>query len=132
MAAVASNKKVSAEVMDFAKFLSEHHGSNLNQVLEIANNLHLHSLNSDQANKLTTEGNEAMMKLGRLQGKQFDKAYIDAMINGHQAALDLIDTQLMKKAKTESIKSFLSHTRATVVQHLDMAKKIQLNLQPES
>ncbi len=127
---VASNKKVSADVMDFAKFLIDHHGSNLTQVLEMAHNLHLKSLNSNQSNKLATEGNEAMMKLGSLQGKQFDKAYIDAMVKGHQAALDLIDTQLMKQAKTESIKSFLSNTRAAVAQHLDMAKKIQQNLQP--
>ncbi|WP_244940970.1 DUF4142 domain-containing protein [Legionella sainthelensi] len=130
LAAVASNKKVSTGVMDFAKFLIDHHGSNLTQVLEIAHNLHFTSLNSNQANKLTTEGNEAMMKLGGLQGKQFDTAYIDAMVKGHQGALDLIDTQLMKKAKTESIKSFLINTRAAVAQHLEMAKKIQQNLQP--
>ncbi|KTD55558.1 hypothetical protein Lsan_3110 [Legionella santicrucis] len=128
LAVIASNKKASADVMDFAKMMIDQHGSNLTQVLEIANSVHLKSLSSNASNKLTTEGNEIMMKLGGLQGEQFDKAYIDGMVKGHQAALELIDNQLMKKAKTESIKNFLSNTRDAVVQHLDKAKKLQENV----
>lgn len=128
LAVVAANKKPSSDVMDFAKFMIEQHGSNLTQILEMAHNLHFNSLSDKESNQLTAQGNEALIELGSLQGKQFDKAYIDAMVKGHQAALDLIDNQLTKEAKTESIKSFLSDTRAAVVHHLDMAKKIQASL----
>lgn len=130
LAAIAVNKKTNSDVLDFAKMMIDQHGSNLTQVLEIASGFHLKSLSGNESNKLATEGNEAMMKLGSLQGEQFTKAYIDGMVKGHQAALDLIDNQLMKKAKNESIKSFLSNTRDAVVQHLDKAKKLQENMKP--
>lgn len=128
LAVIASNKKVKADVMDFAKLMIEQHGSNLTQILEMANTLHLKSLNDNASNQLARHGKEAMMNLGGLQGEQFSKAYIDGMVKGHKAALDLIDNQLIKMAKTESIKTFLTNTRATVVQHLDKAKEIQKNL----
>ncbi|MBI2786320.1 MAG: DUF4142 domain-containing protein, partial [Legionella longbeachae] len=94
----------------------------------MANSFHLKSLSGNQSKKLTTEGNAEMMKLGSLQGEQFDKAYIEGMVKGHQAALALIDNELMKKAKTESIKNFLTNTRDAVVHHLDKAKKLEESL----
>jgi len=122
---IAANKKSSADVLDFAKMMLEQHGNNLTQVLELANTLQVKALNSGDASKMAAKGNEAMLKLGGLQGEQFDKAYIDAMVKGHEEALKLIDDQLMKQAKTESVKTFLSNTRAAVVQHLEKAKQIQ-------
>ena len=128
LATVASNKKSSADVIDFAKLMIDQHGSNLTQLLEIANSQHVASLSSNESNKLNAQGNQAMMKLGGLKGDQFDKEYIDAMVKGHQDALDLIDNHLMKEAKTETIKNFLSDTRAVVAQHLEHAKKLQENM----
>ena len=60
-----------------------------------------------------------------MQGEQFGKEYIDGMVKGHQAVLNLIDNKLMKAAKTESIKKFLSDTRSAVVHHLEKAKQLQ-------
>lgn len=128
LATIASNKQTSSDVKDLASLMMNQHGSNLTQLLELANSFHLQSLSSSESKKLTEEGNQGMMKLGGLQGDQFDKAYVDAMVKGHQAALNLIDNHLMKAAKTESIKKFLSDTRTAVAQHLEHAKKLQENM----
>lgn len=128
LATLAINKKLNTEVTDFAQFMIAQHGANLNQVLEMANHFHIKALKSDQSNELSIQGNQAIMTLGGLSGDQFAKEYINAMVKGHESALNLIDNKLMKAAKTESIKNFLTATRAAVVEHLEHAKKAQESL----
>ncbi len=128
LATIASNKNLNKEVLSFAKLMIVQHGANLTQLLDMVHHFHLASLNSSESNQLSAEGNQGMMTLGGLQGDQFAKEYINAMVKGHQAALDLIDNQLMKTAKTESIKKFLSDTRVAVVQHLEHAQKLQKDM----
>jgi putative membrane protein len=128
LSVVAVNKKPSSEVADYAKMMIEMHGSNLTQILEMANSLKALPLDGGAAAKVQKQTMDAMIKLGGLSEPQFDKAYIDDMVKGHQAALDMIDHQLLKTAKSEEIKKFITDTRAVVVQHLEDAKKIQENL----
>ncbi len=122
---IATNKKVSSGVGHFANMMIDQHGTNLTEALEMANNLHINALTGGDSDKLATQGKNAMLALGGLNGDQFDKAYVDAMVKGHTAALDLIDNHLLKSAKNDDVKNFLTATRATVVIHLDHAKKLQ-------
>ncbi len=122
---LAANKKGSSKVTSFGKMMINMHGNNLTQILEMAHDMHGFSLKGGAADKISAQGMSAMMSLGGLQGKEFDKAYVEDMVKGHQAALDLIDNKLLKTAKSEEIKKFLTDTRAVVVQHLDDAKKLQ-------
>jgi putative membrane protein len=125
---LAANKQGSAKVTSFGKMMINMHGNNLTQILEMAHGMHGFSLKGGAVDKISAQGMSAMMSLSGLQGKEFDKAYVEDMVKGHQAALDLIDTKLMKTAKSEEIKKFLIDTRAVVVQHLDDAKKLQDSL----
>lgn len=127
---VATHKKTNSGVMDYAKMMIDMHGSNLTEILEMRNHYHNLALTSPMANKLKSQSMKDMLALGALQGDNFDKAYVDAMVKGHQAALDLIDHQLLQTAKSDAIKKFLTDTRAVVVQHLDDAKKLQEKMQP--
>lgn len=124
---VAMNEKVNSDVKDLAKMMIDQHGDNLTQILQMANDLHI-PLNGGSSDKIAAQSKNDLMKLGALQGDQFSKAYADAMVNGHQAALNLIDNQLMKTAKSEEIKKFLTDTRAVVAEHLEHAKKLQSEL----
>lgn len=125
VAVVASNKKPSSDVADYAKMMIEMHGDNLTQILEMANTLHALPLKGGETDMIQSSNAKDTAALAALSGDQFDKAYIDAMVKGHQGALNLIDTKLMKTAKSDEIKKFVTDTRAVVVQHLDAAKKIQ-------
>lgn len=124
--AVASNKKVNSDVKDFAQMMIDQHGSNLTQILEIVDNAY--TLNSREADKLAAEGKKGLMKLGALKGDEFAKAYIDAMVKGHEAALNLLDQQLMKTAKSAELKKFMTNTRAAVATHLEHAKNLQTKM----
>ncbi len=60
-----------------------------------------------------------------MDGKDFETAYIDAMIKGHTEVLDMIDNQLMKIAKNDMLKAHLTETRGHVAMHLEQAKKLK-------
>ena len=122
---IALHKKITRRVAALAKMMVDQHGANLTEIFEMANQLHALPLKSDLANQLTEEGDHEMLMLGGLQGEQFDKAYVDAMVSGHEAALKLIDQQLMKTVQSSKIKKFMVDTRAAVEMHLMAAKKLQ-------
>lgn len=128
MGVVAQNKSPSSDVADFAKMMIDQHGSNLTQILDMVSGMHLPDLKAPKAEELMKQSAKEMLAIGGMQGAQFEKAYIDAMVKGHEAALKLIDDHLMKSAKSDEIKKFLTDTRAAVVNHLDHAKKVQEKL----
>lgn len=124
ISSVAAAKKVNSDVTDFAEMMIKQHSENLNQILEMVNNPH-GNFTSAEAEKLYAQGKKSMLELGALKGDEFAKAYANAMVKGHEAALNLIDQQLLKSAKTEQVKTFLTDTRAVVAEHLEHAKKLQ-------
>lgn len=126
---IAENKKVDSNVTDFARMMISQHGSNLTQVIDLVNQAKNGLVSSADAEKLARQGKQEMLKIGALQGNEFAKAYADAMVKGHEEALKLIDDKLMKTAKSDEIKTFLTNTRAAVEKHLEHARKLQSQLQ---
>lgn len=121
---IAINKKVNSDVTDFAKMMVDQHGDNLNQILEMLPSMHANALTSSDAEKIVAQNKKGLIALGALKGDEFAKAYADAMVKGHQGALDLIDHHL-KTAQSEQVKKFLTDTRTVVAEHLEHAKKLQ-------
>ena len=74
---------------------------------------------------LHSKGSAELVKLAAKSGDEYNKAYVDAMVAGHEQALKLIDNNLLKNAKNSDLKSFMTDTRAAVSHHLDEAKKLQ-------
>jgi putative membrane protein len=65
--------------------------------------------------------------LSKKKGKDFDKAYIDMMVNGHQDAIDMFD-KASKDLKDADLKAFATNTLPTLRAHLDSAKAVQESL----
>lgn len=128
LSVIATNKKPNSDVKDFANMMIEQHGSNLTQIIAMVTKDHALPLAGGDAEKMLAAGKKEMVALGGLEGKAFDMAYADAMVKGHQGALDLIDKHLMKTVKTEEVKQFLTETREVVKHHLEDAKKLQSEL----
>jgi len=61
--------------------------------------------------------------LSKLSGKDFDKAYVDAMVDGHKKTLDLMN-MAAKDCKDSELKAFAVKTAPVVQTHLDAIKKI--------
>jgi putative membrane protein len=123
----ATYKNPSSDVNDFAKMMIDDHGKNMSEALELANKIGATTINPNPQD-LHTKGSAELVKLAAKSGDDYNKAYVDAMVAGHEAALKMIDTNLLKNAKNSDLKSFMTDTRAAVAHHLDEAKKLQAKM----
>ena len=64
-------------------------------------------------------------RLEGLDGEAFETAWIDAMVKGHQAALDKLDRELIPQASAGEVRSHLESTRKTIAGHLEQAQTLQ-------
>ncbi|MBA3386578.1 MAG: DUF4142 domain-containing protein [Chthoniobacterales bacterium] len=63
------------------------------------------------------------------QDDKFEAAYVAAMVEGHTEALEMIDNKVLNTASNDALKNHLNETRGTVIQHLEMGKKLQPSLE---
>ncbi|UYK86906.1 DUF4142 domain-containing protein [Xanthomonas sacchari] len=64
-------------------------------------------------------------KLQALDGDRFEQAYVMAMVKDHQAALQMLDSTLIRAAKTPDVAAHLRTTRTHVAEHLAKAQQLQ-------
>ena len=67
---------------------------------------------------------KALQDLKDADAKDFDRKYLDAQVDGHQAALDLM-ARYAKDGDVAEIKDFAGKTAPAVQEHLDKAKSIR-------
>ena len=116
----AQSKNVSAPVLAYAKMMEKQHGDNLAKTKTLGS---LASTPEVQAMK--DKGKSDLDMLGQKNGKEYETAYVDAMVSGHTDALALIDGRLLSLASTGPVKDHLMETRDRVVMHLEEARKLQ-------
>ena len=126
-AAEAQKKKVSAPVLDYAKMLHKEHGKNAGDTMKLGQKIGLTPAATTAVDKLSVKGAGELAMLVPLEGDEFSKAYIDAMVKGHTEVLDMIDNQLLKNADNAALKKHLTDMRGHIVAHLEKAKQLQSN-----
>jgi putative membrane protein len=115
---LALQKTANAQIKDFANMMVTDHGKANDELKAIAKakNITLpDSVDSDHQKKIAD--------LSQKTGKDFDKAYVDAMIDGHKKTLDLMQ-DAAKSCKDADLKAFAAKTAPTVKMHLDAINKI--------
>lgn len=119
---LAMTKASNAKVKDFASMMVNDHSKANEELKAIANakNMMLPAtLDADHA-KIKEE-------LSAKQGAEFDKAYVKAMVDGHQKTLALMEDGSANNQNAE-LKGFAAKTAPVVKHHLDMILKIQSEL----
>lgn len=118
----AEEKKVSAPVMEFAEMMETQHSENQAKTTSLGT-----LASTPEVQAMVDKGKRELDELGKKSGKEYETAYIDAMVKGHTEALSLIDTRLISLASSEPVKKHLTETRDHVAMHLEAAKKLQDN-----
>ena len=117
---VALQRSSDPDVKRFARMMIDAHGrttAKLKGLIAGQDNLAPPtSLPSDLQTKLD--------KLGSLSPADFDKAYLDDQVDGHQSALNVMQ-RYAKDGDLEPLKQFAADTAPTVQQHLDRAKALR-------
>jgi putative membrane protein len=125
---LAEKRASSKEVQQFGKQMVTDHSAVNKSATDLVTKLKVKPEPNDTSASLKKGGDENMAKLKKLEGKDFDKAYVDNEVSYHQAVIDAVDKTLIPSAKNEELKALLVKVRPAFVQHLDHAKMLQAQL----
>ncbi len=127
-AAQAQTKRISQPVKDYARLLHREHGTNMDQTLKLGQQIGTTPVITTSVEQLQKKGAGELAAIVQLDGQEFERAYVAAMVKGHTEALDKIDDQLQKSAGNAALKKHLTGTRAHVAGHLEKAKALQTGM----
>ena len=125
----AANKsmkmKMGKDANEYAKMLKMHHTDNMAKTKKMAKQIRLKPATSPVADTLRSKGAREVKAMTALKGAEFEKAYIDAEVNGHTEVLQMLDSQLIPAAKNDTLKTHLTEVRGHIATHLEQGKRMQ-------
>ena len=119
---MAQDKGMSQRVKDFGAMMVKDHTAAGDELKSMARqkNVTLPETMSNDHQKKTDD-------LNKKTGKDFDKAYMKAMVDGHQSTVNDFE-KASKDTKDADVKAWVDKTLPTLKMHLDSAKAIQKTL----
>lgn len=127
-AKLARTKAKDAKVKAFAAMMVKDHTDADTKGIALGKKNKLTPAPSTESTTLETDAKQNTATMTAAKGADFDRAYIDAQVKGHQAVLDLIDTRLVTSAKSDDVKTMLQALRPKIEAHLKAAQDIQKGL----
>lgn len=121
---LAKSKSPNEEVKAFAQRMVGEHTDVNKQVTDLATKLKITPEDTTISKAMKSDGKRNLEKLKKLDGKDFDKAYIAQEIAFHNQVIDSVDNKLLPNAKNEELKALLVKVRPALVSHREHAEKI--------
>lgn len=122
----AERRALPQSVLDYAKMLREQHEQHMAKTKDLASRMNVTA--TDVSSKEKREHQDKLTQLQGLPDREFARAYVDAMVEGHQKVLNKIDEKLVPNAKSTELKEFLATTRDHIQRHLDEGRRVQESL----
>jgi putative membrane protein len=122
-ARLAESRTSNDQVKAYAeRIVSEHTDAN-HQAKEVAKKLDMAPEENKLSNSLRSDRKRAVDRLKTLNGRQFDKAYLNDEVVFHKQVIDVVDNQLMPSASRDELKKLLIKIRPALVSHLEYAEQ---------
>jgi putative membrane protein len=115
---LAKQQATNAKVKDFADMMVTDHTKANNELMALAK-----TKNITLPDSVSNDKKAAMTDLSKKTGADFDKAYVDMMIDGHQKTINLFEDE-SKNGKDADIKAFADKTLPTIKMHLSHIQAI--------
>ena len=119
---IAEQNAASDKVKEFGQMMVKDHSAAGDQLKKIAQ---ARSINIPES--LSSDSKKHVADMQKKKGKDFDKAYIKMMVEGHEKVLKEFENEQSKGADAE-LKAFAAQTVPTIKGHLDSAKSIKESL----
>ncbi|HQU86668.1 MAG TPA: DUF4142 domain-containing protein [Pyrinomonadaceae bacterium] len=119
---LAASKATNAEVKKFAQMMVTDHTKANTELKDLAakNNIVLPTeVNSSQKS--------LMDDLNKATGADFDKTYVDAMVDDHEEDVEMFEDKA-KNSTDPNVKAFAAKTLPTLKKHLETIKAIQAKM----
>jgi putative membrane protein len=119
---IAAEKATNPQVKDFANMMVTDHSKANEELMAIAKkkNITLPAAPDEEHQKKATD-------LSKKSGKEFDKDYVDAMVDGHKKAASLLEDG-SKNCKDADLMAFATKTLPVVKTHLAKIEAIQKSM----
>jgi putative membrane protein len=127
-AKLAKQQAQDPRVKKFAATMIQEHTKANDKIIKLYKKEQLLPANSSVANDLADKGSQVLSSLNNVEGRDFDKTYMDAQVQQHQEVLDMLSTRLIPSAENAQLKAALEDSKAMVAHHLAMARQIQSQL----
>lgn len=119
---LAQQNAQSARVKKFGAMMVKDHTKANNELSSLAN-----SKSILIPSKLPDDIQDHIDKMKKFKGADFDKHYVDMMVNDHKEDIDLF-TKASKDLKDSAFKSYATKTLPILTMHLDSAKAIKKDI----
>ncbi|HEX6323625.1 MAG TPA: DUF4142 domain-containing protein [Vicinamibacterales bacterium] len=120
---LAQERGASADVRAFGAMMVEKHTMAGTELKRIANR---HNVPAPDAARGTDD--DEIERLSKLSGAEFDRAYLDLMIEEHEDAVDALENKARDDDEHADVKDWAAKTLAGVRDHLQRAKDLRERL----
>lgn len=115
----ARGKNVTGQVLAYAQQMEQEHSANQAKGASLGR-----PEPSSQMQALKSKKASERQALGQKTGRDYEAAYMAAMVKDHREALAMIDSQLLPKASSAAVREHLTMTRRSVAMHLELAQRL--------
>jgi putative membrane protein len=123
LAKMAQQKAASKPVKDFAAQMVRDHTKAAAELKTVATQAKVDlSRHHDM-----DHGKDVRERLSKLSGREFDREYMQAMIDDHEKAVDQVEDKA-ERADSDHVKQWAAKTLPTLKKHLEQAKQIHEGL----
>lgn len=127
----ARGKELSAEAADYADTLFEDHSRNLEATRALISQAgatdNVPGADDPMVEQMREKHSDERERLGQLDGNEYERAWIEAMVAGHTEALDTLDNQLIPSADEDELRDHLQASRQAIARHLETAQGLRDN-----
>lgn len=121
----AKTKAQSEEVQAFAQAMIEHHGRTNRELEQLVTRFH--ESGGPPYKRQDRSVKKAVAELAALEGAQFDRRYMEAMVKDHRQSVKLFERQA-NNGKDPELKAYAARMLPTLKEHLARAEKISASL----
>jgi len=126
---LAIKKTKNPEVKKFAELMVTDHTAVNKGAVELVTKLKVTPEETDASKGLVAGGADNRAKLEKLDGAEFDKAYVANEVAYHKAVIGVLTSQLIPSAQNAELKSTLVGVKPAFDAHLEHAEKLQAALE---
>lgn len=120
---LAEERGEHADVRAFGRMMVEDHTRAAADLKRIAGQHGLTHETGDRDDAI--DGDGLFDRLAQLEGAEFDEAYMDAMVDAHEDALDALEDKADDAGEHADVKAWASQTLPKVRQHLERARELR-------
>lgn len=126
---LAQERAQNEEVRAFAQRMIQDHGMLEDSLRMMMQRENITPQPSNISQQLESQTQSTMQQLQNLSGAEFDRAYMQAMVQSHQQALNLVDQQLIPGTQDQQMRQALEQqVRPIIASHLELAQRLQQTL----